>query len=438
MNKNTDITAREKIFELRQQGVSCSLIADQLGLSLSLVKKWSAKTQRGEFGGLPGRPVIGALGSFAPGMVQRIKKLREAHAGWGPYFLRAELLKEGYDPDELPACSSIARYLNQEGLARPYRRHGGVVLAKPPMVKAPHDCWQMDAKGAHQVDSIGHIGLINLKDWDSRLHLIAYPARVPGSMGHCTTDDYQTALRACFVQYGLPKAIQVDHDSVFINNTQASPFPTRLHLWLTALGIQLCFSRMNQPTDQAIVERSHQTIFQQALAEQSFKDWDACMHQLEQRRKILNQEAPCDSLGGVAPLVRNPQAAIPQRPFDISRESEYLDLQPVYDLLATGSWRRKISTNKTVSLADESCYLKQGIPSEMVDITFDPQYNKLRFVYGEEPKVAYKSLKRLTKEQLMGYAELGVPRLQLNIPLNYNFQVQNYQLRLFETIPVTT
>ena len=296
----------------------------------------------------------------------------------------------------------------------------------------------MDAKGTHQIDSIGHVGLINLKDWKSRIHLISYPALVSGLKGHCTTEDYQTALRACFVQYGLPKAIQVDHESVFINNAQASPFPTRLHLWLTALGIELCFSRLHRPTDQAIVERSHQTIFQQALADQVFEDWDQCMHELEKRRKILNEEAPCASFGGVAPLVRDPQAAIPRRPFDISKEEQYLDLNRVYRLLATGNWRRKVSKDKTISIADEVFYLKEATPLQMIEISFDPNRKQLCFTHDKEREVAAKSFNRFSKYKLMGKPIQQPPKLQLSIPFNYTFQVKNYQLRLFETNTVTT
>lgn len=438
MKKITDLSTREMIHTLRKQGVSCSLIAEQLGLGLSLVKKWSSKTQQGDFGGSMGRPVVGALGSFSPDLVKRVKSLRRTHSGWGPYFLRRELLEEGYPSSELPSCVSIARYLREQGLARSYQRRGGVLLPNLPPVEAPHDCWQMDAKGTHKIDSIGHIGLINLKDWHSQIHLISYPALVSGAKGHCTTEDYQTALRACFVQYGLPKAIQVDHESVFINNTQASPFPTRLHLWLTALGIHLCFSRLHQPTDQAMVERSHQTIFQQALANQSFENWDQCINELERRRKILNEEAPCASLGGVAPLVRYPQAAVPRRPFDISREEAYLDLERVYELLASGSWRRKVSKDKTVSIADEVFYLKEATPLTRVEITFDPNRKQLCFTHDKEREVAAKSFQRLAKEQLMGKPIQQPPKLQLSIPFTYTFQVKNYQLRLFETNTVTT
>ena len=438
MKKITDLSTRQMIQQLRDQGISCSLIAEQLDLSLSVVKKWSTKTHRGEFGGPMGRPSVGALGSFDPEVVNRLYELRRDKSGWGPYFLRDELLRQGYEESELPARSSIARYLHAQGLTRAYQRHAGVDLPKLPPVEAPHDCWQMDAKGTHKAGSCGHIGLINLKDWVSRIHLIAYPAPVSGASGNCKTDDYQTALRACFVQYGLPKAIQADHESVFINNSQGSPFPTRIYLWLVALGIQLCFSRLHQPTDQAIVERSHQTIFQQALAGQTFDEWDQCMNELERRRKILNEQAPCASLGGIAPLQRDPQACIPRRPFDISRESEYLDLNRVYKVLATGTWRRKVSKQKTVSLADEVFYLKDASPLTMIDISFDPDRQQLCFRHDEGPEIGTKPLKGLTKEKLMGSPTQSLPKLQLSIPFNYTFQVKNYQLRLFEKNPVTT
>jgi hypothetical protein len=66
----------------------------------------------------------------------------------------------------------------------------------------------------------------------------------------------QLSLRRAFLTYGLPEALTLDHGTVFYDNTTPSPFPTRLHLWLLALGVQVRFTRKRCPTDHAIIERT--------------------------------------------------------------------------------------------------------------------------------------------------------------------------------------
>ena len=45
--------------------------------------------------------------------------------------------------------------------------------------------------------------------------------------------------------------LTLDHGTVFYDNTTPSPYPTRLHLWLLALGMQVRFTRKRCPTDGA-------------------------------------------------------------------------------------------------------------------------------------------------------------------------------------------
>jgi hypothetical protein len=41
--------------------------------------------------------------------------------------------------------------------------------------------------------------------------------------------------------------LTLDHGTVFYDNTTPSPFPTTLHLWLLALGVQVRFTRHPMP-----------------------------------------------------------------------------------------------------------------------------------------------------------------------------------------------
>ena len=73
---------------------------------------------------------------------------------------------------------------------------------------------------------------------------------------HADTADYLLVLRLTFVNWGLPQQLRVDRDSVDRDNTSKSPFPTRLHLFLLGLGIELAIGA-SAPATQAGDHRTH-------------------------------------------------------------------------------------------------------------------------------------------------------------------------------------
>ncbi len=74
-----------------------------------------------------------------------------------------------------------------------------------------------------------------------------------------------------------------DHDSAFFDNTSGSPFPSRLHLWLSGLGVAVRFIRAARPTDHRFIERTHQVADQQAMDGPAFASAEALQPLLERR-----------------------------------------------------------------------------------------------------------------------------------------------------------
>ena len=116
------------------------------------------------------------------------------------------------------------------------------------------------------------------------------------------------SLRRAFLTYGLPEALTLDHGTVFYDNTTPSPFPTRLHLWLLALGVQVRFTRNRCPTDHAIIERTHQTMTAQALLGQTYTPHTDLWTSLDERREVLNHHLPTRALSHKPPLEAYPGA----------------------------------------------------------------------------------------------------------------------------------
>jgi transposase InsO family protein len=152
-----------------------------------------------------------------------------------------------------------------------------------------------------RVEGVGKVSLISIVDVVSRLKTESYPSL---ETTNPALADYQLSLRRAFLTYGLPNALTLDHGTVFYDTTTPSPFPTRLHLWLLALGVQVLFTRKRCPTDHAIIERTHQTMTAQALLGQTYPSHTALWASLDERREVLNHHLPNRALSHKPPIAR--------------------------------------------------------------------------------------------------------------------------------------
>ena len=443
MGKETTIETRIKIMELAKAKYTDKQIAQEVGLAIPTVRKWRRRGQKQGRAGLVstmGRPVTGAMGSFPETMRADIHLRRVEHPGWGPDTLLGEIEREEYwQGQQYPSRATVARYLKEQGLTREYERQSQLPQEKRQAAKEPHDVWEVDARGEEYIPDVGVVALVNIKDRCSRARLLSFPAVLGHRRRrrHPNTEDYQSALRLAFTDWGLPNQVQVDHASVFFDNTTKSPFPTRMHLWLTALGIDVCFSRRHRPTDQAGVERSHQLWAAQVLAGQSFSSWESLFLALQKRRDFLNTALPCASLDGLPPLLAFPQASHSGRYYRPEWEADLLDLDRVFTYLRRGRWFRKVSKNGTLTLGRNIMSVGVQLAGKQLEVKMDPEKTNLVCFNSQGDIVAECQPTNLTKEYLMGHlaTSFNLPFFQLALPFSDEAQ---QVIRLFETMGVTT
>jgi hypothetical protein len=232
--------------------------------------------------------------------------MREKNPGWGAVTIQVELEDDRrFDGMKLPSRSRIAAFLKQEGFTRKYERHSDLPQPQAAEPERAHEEWEVDAQGVMKVPDLGSVSIININDLFSRLKVDSFPCL---NTSHPNTLDYQMVLRRAFLHHGLPERVSLDHDSVFYDNASASPYPTTLHLWLTALDAEVRFIKQKPPAEHSVIERAHQTMNQQAVAGQTFADGSALQHNLSDRLDFLNHRFPSRSLGGQPPLVACPEA----------------------------------------------------------------------------------------------------------------------------------
>jgi transposase len=427
MSTRTSFEERVKIVTLAEAGFTDQQIGQRMGWSPHTVRKWCRRGAQGGRASLAskmGRPATGALSTFPAEIQDRVRQMRLQHPGWGPKTLVAELKRDlGLAGQRLPSRASIARLIQEEGLSRVYERHTQLPDTNRVKAGSPHAVWEMDARGYSKVPDVGVISLINLNDRFSRARLFSFPCVVGKTrwQRHPNTEDYQAALRLAFVDWGLPERLQVDRESVFHDNQTKSPYPTRLHQWLLALGVSLHFGRPRQPQDQAVTERSHQLWAAQALEGQRYDDWQQLYYFLRQRRDFLNCHLPCATLGEQPPLQAYPEAMHSGRPYRPEREMQMLDLSRVHAYLAQGRWFRLVSKDGTFSLGGHIYHVGVRWARQQVEITFDPVSQSVVCLDQSGCETVRRPVRGLTKEDLMGELAKGInlPLFQLCLPFDW-------------------
>lgn len=416
--QQTSLQERTAIRDLAAAGYTDPQIAANVGRPLATVRKWRRIAQRQGHSALTshrGRPPTGALGAYPPALRAAVERLRREHPGWGPATIQLELQRLPLWADqEAPSRARIAAFLRQHGFTRRYQKHRHLPPAPSGTPSTPHHEWQLDAQGASEVAGVGSVVLINVADVLSRLKIESYP--------HLTSSqpsiaDYQLALRRAFREFGLPERLSFDHASAFYDNTTPSPFPTRLHLWLIALGVAVVFSRVRTPTDHALIERTHQTMTLQTLLGQRWDDQASLWSGLDRRRDFLNTLLPSRALGQ-PPLSAFPSARHSGRTYQPEWEADLLDLGRVAAYLASGQWFRRANCHGEWSLGHQRYRLGPRAANREIALRFDPQsWELVCMVEGADQELRLKA-QGLTKADLMGELApvLSLPVHQLTLP----------------------
>jgi transposase InsO family protein len=374
-----------------------------------------------------GRPRKGVLSSYSSRLPELIKKIRSEEPGFGALSILTELrITYGYEQSNLPSESSIAAFLRQQGMVNAYEKHSKLPSEACLSATRPHELWQIDGRGNEHVKGVGPIALLDIKDDFSAVYVSCFPSLMESMQGHPNTESYQMALRYGFHTFGLPEQVQCDHASVFHDNHSKSPFPTRFHLWLVGLGIKLLYSRVHQPTDQAKVERAHQTLYNQTVKSRDpYRDWEHFFAKCQARLHVLNNEFPSQSTNGLPPLRCYPEALHSGREYSAQEEANLLDMDRVWQYLANCKWYRKVASNKTVSLGGQVYYIANAKPREQLVIVFCSRCQFLLFQNSEDVLINIAPVKGIDKSSLIGKLDdfFKVPYLQLKIPFNWQERV---------------
>lgn len=417
--KSTTLAQREEIGKRWENKETDRQIARLMGMSIATVRKWRRKYARFGRSGLAtrrGRPASGALGQFSQALRDALKEMHKKQPGWGAQTLRIELeLDPKYEELRLPSRSRIAAFLKEQGWSRQYNRHSHLPEQSTVKASAVHEEWEIDAQGEQEVAGLGQVSIINIGDVVSRLKVDSFACL---ARPHPDTLDYQFVLRRSFLTYGMPERISLDHDSVYYDNGSSSPFPTTLHLWLIALGIEVRFITKPPPLEHSMIERQHQTISLQAIYGQTYEQEGNLQNHLQKRLEFLNHDFPSTALGGKAPLQAFTQAKHSGRTYQVNTEEARMDMNRVYNYLAKGKWFRRASSQGQVSLGAQRYNAGMKFKKTTLEITFDPQTLQFVALSEDASQTIFFDPVNLAKQYLIGDLSLrnALPAYQLLLP----------------------
>lgn len=403
--KGISLQEKMSIKTMLAAGKKYPAIAKELNLNLKTVEKWGLIIKRDEdLTPKMGRPAHGLLSTFDEQIHQQIDNYRPQKDGWGAITIQVEMkLDPQNEGKKLPSIRSINSYLHER--QRTEKRDKRVALKIPSAYPTDscHDLWQLDAEGNSWVDPIGTVAFLNIKDVFSKTAVQLFPCQLKGRYNHPTTIDYQTVMRLAMMEFGKCKRLQVDHESIYFDNVNSSPYPTNFHLWLIGLQIQMCLTPKGQPQKQGMVERSHQTARRQVLgANQYFYDWRTLFEYCQHRRMRLNYHLPNRNLKNQPPLVAFPMAKHSAIFYHPKMEENEFNYQAIKQYLQQGKWYRKVASSRTVSIGNYTYYLSQAKAGEEMMVTFDADHQHFTFQRADGHVVGQQPVKGLNFKELAG------------------------------------
>ncbi len=410
--QETTHAERVAIVERHQAGETLQAIAQDMGFNYYTVRKWRRVYQGEGWQGLEpkpkGPPRVGLLGTFSPLIKYVALRLKRQHPGWGVDKLLLELERRpSLKGQKLPKRSILAAYLAQFGkrLRRPRRLPTRRPETTCAQAQEPHQCWQMDFKGGEVVGGC-EVAIVPWMVCDEAsgapLEGVIHEVQSKGSRSGLTTRSVQDDLRQTFEKWGLPDALRMDRDTLFIGSARLQ-WPGTLQLWLVGLGVQPIINRAYRPTDNAIVERNHRTWGEHVLLGQSYQLVEQVQHETDLSFADRREHLPSRHVGcnGHPPAQAFPTLNLPRRSFTVEQEAALFDLKRVDAYLSQWEWRRTVDCMGKISLANRNHYIGKTYRGQVIKIHFDPQSREFVCSRPDGSKVARLILPEVSQEYIL-------------------------------------
>lgn len=346
----------QAVLAITQDGWKIVEVARKLGVSRQSVHAWLARYEQG---GLPAladrshRP-NGCAHQLSAELEAQICEMRRLHPGWGPRRIEFELSKKGVEP--MPSRSSIYRCLKRHSLIDLRRRRRRREEFRRWERERPMQLWQMDVMGGVLLDDGTELKVLTGLDDHSRFCVAAGLMRRATSRAVC--EIFLASLRT----HGVPDEILTDNGKVFTARFGPHGGEVAFDRICRENGIGHRLTAIRSPTTTGKIERFHQSLRKEFLADRSFPSLKPAQAALDEWVADYNNNRPHQALEMHTPAERfrsNPRDKDAQAVVDSEDDT-------------AGQWvLRRVASNGIISVDNQVIGVGNGNKGLLVDVFVD-------------------------------------------------------------------
>ena len=347
----------QAVLAVTQDGWKVVEVAQRLGVSRQSVHAWIARYERGGLASLADRSHRPAScpHQIAPETEAQICELRRQHPGWGPRRIEHQLSRAGIDP--VPSRSAVYRCLKRHGLIELRRRRKRRDEFRRWERERPMQLWQMDVMGGVLLTDGSELKVVTGIDDHSRFCVAG------GLVERATSKAVCAVLAASLHRHGIPDEILTDNGKVFTGRFGPRPVEVLFDRICRENGISHRHTAVRSPTTTGKIERFHQSLRREFLADRSFSSHEAAQAELDAWVSDYNTQRPHQALEMATPASR-----FGLQP--LSKDAASVPVDAAED--HAGQWvLRRVASNGIISVDNQLFSVGNAYKAQLVDVFVD-------------------------------------------------------------------
>jgi len=347
----------QAVLAVVQDGWKVTEVAERLGVSRQSVHNWIARYERGGLGALADRShrPEHCPHQTIPQTEALICELRREHPGWGPRRIEHHLGRLGVAP--VPSRSAIYRCLRRHGLVELRRRRKRREEFRRWERDRPMQLWQMDVMGGVLLDDDTELKVVTGVDDHSRFCVAA------ALVSRATSKAVCAVLADSLRRWGIPDEILTDNGKVFTGRFGPQPVEVLFDRICRENGIAHRHTAPRSPTTTGKIERFHQSLRREFLADRTFPSLGAAQAELDSWVEDYNTLRPHQALEMSTPAERFRLAPV-------TKDGVSVPVDAAED--HRGQWvLRRVGSNGMVSVDNQLFSVTQAYNGELVDVFVD-------------------------------------------------------------------
>jgi transposase InsO family protein len=347
----------QAVLAVIQDGWKVVEVAERLGVSRQAVHAWIARYEQGGLASLADRShrPVSCPHQIAPEIEAHICELRRQHPGWGPRRIEHQLVRAGIEP--VPSRSAVYRCLKRHGLIELRRRRKRRDEFRRWERERPMQLWQMDVMGGVLLHDGTELKVVTGIDDHSRFCVAA------GLVERATSKAVCAVLAASLQRHGIPDEILTDNGKVFTGRFGPQPVEVLFDRICRENGISHRHTAVRSPTTTGKIERFHQSLRKEFLADRSFTSHEAAQAELDAWVADYNTQRPHQALEMATPADR-----FGLQP--LSKDATSVPVDAAED--HAGQWvLRRVASNGIVSVDNQMFSVGNAFKAQLVDVFVD-------------------------------------------------------------------